>query len=40
VINCITFVALVAIAELAVVWLAYSMGHQSGWLAGWEERRK
>ncbi len=39
-INCITFVALVAIAELAVVWLAYSMGHQSGWLAGWEERRK
>jgi hypothetical protein len=38
--NTLTFIALLAIAELAVVWLAYALGHESGWIAGWEQRRK
>jgi hypothetical protein len=38
--NTLTFVAIVALGEIVVVWLAYSLGHQSGWLAGWEERRE
>ena len=38
--NSITFFALGAVAQIAVVWLAYSMGHESGWLDGWEQRRE
>ena len=35
--NTVMFIALVAVAELAVVWLAYSLGRDAGWLAGWED---
>jgi hypothetical protein len=37
--NTLTFIALIAIAEAAVVWLAYSLGHESGWLDGWDQRQ-
>ncbi len=37
-INTLTFIALVIIAEAAIVWLAYTMGWQTGWLDGWDER--
>ena len=38
-INTLTFVALVMAWEAAVVWIAYTMGHQNGWLRGWEDRK-
>lgn len=38
-INTLTFIALVMLAEAGIVWLAYLMGHQNGWLRGWEDRR-
>jgi hypothetical protein len=37
--NTLTFVALIALWEAAVVWIAYQMGVQNGWLQGWEDRR-
>lgn len=37
--NTLAFVCLAAIAELVAVWLAYRVGHDNGWLRGWEERR-
>lgn len=37
--NTITFIAVVAVAELAVVWLAYSLGREAGWLDGWYQGR-
>ena len=36
--NTLTFVGLVMIVEVAVVWVAYSLGVQNGWLKGWEDR--
>ena len=38
--NTLAFIALVAIAEIAVVWLAYALGHETGWLDGWDAGRK
>lgn len=39
-INTLTFVALAMIAEAWIVWLAYSMGHASGWCEGMDNRRE
>ena len=36
--NTLTFVTVAVIAEVAVVWVAYSLGVQNGWLKGWEDR--
>ncbi len=36
--NTFIFVSLVLIAEVVIVWLAYCMGHDTGWLDGWEQR--
>lgn len=38
-INSVTFLSLFLIAELVGLWLAYRLGHDNGWLAGWEGRR-
>lgn len=38
--NTFVFVGLVMLAEAWIVWMAYTVGHHSGWLDGWEERRK
>jgi len=37
--NTIVFVGLLMLAELFVVWIAYSVGQAAGWIQGWEERR-
>lgn len=37
-INTLTFVGVVMLAEVAIVWLAYCMGFQNGWLNGWDQR--
>jgi hypothetical protein len=37
--NTSFFVALVAVAQVVIVLMAYSIGHANGWLRGWEERR-
>ena len=39
-INTLTFVGLVMLAEVVIVWLAYHMGFQNGWLNGWDQRGK
>lgn len=38
-INALTFLSLLAIACWSAVWLSYRIGHDAGWLAGWEDRR-
>jgi hypothetical protein len=38
-INALTFAVLVMAAEAWLVWLAYCMGFQNGWLNGWDQRR-
>jgi hypothetical protein len=37
--NTLVFVGLVMAAEAWIVWLAYCMGFNNGWLDGWDERR-
>jgi hypothetical protein len=37
-IGTLAFVALMMLAEVAVVWLAYCAGHTAGWFEGWEDR--
>lgn len=38
-INTLTFVGVAMLVEVAMVWIAYAMGVQNGWLQGWEDRR-
>jgi hypothetical protein len=37
--NTVAFVGLLMLAEVYVVWIAYSLGYASGWLEGMESRR-
>jgi hypothetical protein len=37
--NTLVFVFFMMIAEVAIVLIAYSLGHAAGWLEGWEDRR-
>jgi len=37
--NTPVFVGLLALAEVYVVWISYSLGHATGWLEGMEIRR-
>jgi hypothetical protein len=37
--NTLVFISLLFLSELAVVWISYTVGHQNGWLRGWEDRR-
>ena len=37
--NTVAFAAVIVAGELAVIWLAYSLGWSNGWLNGWEDRR-
>jgi hypothetical protein len=37
--NSLVFISLVAIGEIVVVWLAYRVGFDNGWLNGWDESR-
>jgi hypothetical protein len=38
-ISTITFLGVLMLAEAAVVWLAYCMGHSVGWCEGAENRQ-
>lgn len=37
-INTLTFVGLVLLAEVWLVWLAYCVGHSAGWCEGMDTR--
>jgi hypothetical protein len=37
--NTLVFAGLIILAQAYVVWIAYSLGHSTGWLEGVEMRR-
>lgn len=37
--NGTVFFVICLAAQCAVVWLSYSIGHEDGWLDGWDDRR-
>jgi hypothetical protein len=37
--NTFVFVGLLMLAEVFVLWIAYSFGQAAGWIEGWEARR-
>jgi hypothetical protein len=37
--NTFVFIGLLMLAEVYVVWTAYSLGQAAGWIQGWEDRR-
>ena len=38
--STIAFAAVITASELALLWVAYTMGFQNGWLNGWDQRGK
>ena len=39
-ISTLAFVGVMLLVEVAIVCMAYLMGHANGWIAGWEDRRR
>lgn len=37
--NTLVFIGLLIMAEVWIVWLAYSMGHSAGWCEGMDTRK-
>ena len=38
--NTVVFFVVGMLGQIGVIWLAYSVGHEDGWLDGWDDKRR